>query len=88
MIWTYIKYIRNPFTIVIGTTIKFIFKNLLFKHLAWRDYNELLKLTVELIPAENWVSLCKLLMRVTLTPYNEVTQIDPISGIMQNSIFS
>lgn len=88
MIWTYIKYLKNPFTLVMGITVKFIFKNLLFKNLEWRDYNELLKLTVNLIPAENWYDLCKLLLRVSFTPYNEVSQIDQISGILQNTTFS
>jgi len=88
MIWTYIKYIRNPFTLVAGITVKFIFKNLLFKNLEWRDYNEFIRLTVDLIPTENWYSLCKLLMRVTFTPYNEVTQIDQISGILQHTTFN
>ena len=88
MIWTYIKYFKNPFTLVMGVTAKFIFKNLLFKNLEWRDYNELLRLTVNLIPAENWYDLCKLLLRVSFTPYNEVTQIDQISGILQHTTFN
>jgi hypothetical protein len=88
MIWTYIKYFKNPFTLVMGVTVKFIIKNLLFKNLEWRDYNELLRLTVNLIPAENWYDLSKLLLRVAFTPYNEVTQIDQISGILQQTTFN
>jgi len=32
--------------------------------------------------------MCKLLLRVTITPYNEVTQIDQIAGIVNNSVFN
>lgn len=88
MIWTYIKYIRNPFTLMLGVGIKFIFKKIFFKTLDWKDYNELLRLSVELIPAENWYNMYRLLMRVAFTPYNEVTKIDTISGILQNSVFN
>ena len=87
MIWTYIKYIRNPFTLVVGTALKFVIKILLFKNLAWKDYNELLKLSVDLIPAQNWYNLSRLLMRVALTPHQEVTQIDQIGSILNSSVF-
>ena len=88
MIWTYLKYIRNPIHLVIGTTLKFVFKKLLFRNLDWKDYNELLKLSIDLIPAHNWYTMCKLLIKITLTPYNEVTQIDQIAEIVQNSVFN
>ena len=88
MIWTYIKYLRNPFTLIVGTTVKFILKKLIFKNLEWKDYNELLRLSVDLIPAQNWYYLTRLLMKVAVTPYNEVTQIDQISGILQNTVFN
>ena len=88
MIWTYLKYIKNPIYVIIGTTAKFIFKNLFFKRLEWKDYNELTRLSIGLIPAQNWYNMCKLLMRVTITPFSEVTQIDQIAQIVQNTAFN
>jgi len=73
---------------MLGVGIKFIFKKIFFKTLDWRDYNELLRLSFYLIPAENWYNMYRLLMRVAFTPYNEVTKIDTISGILQNSVFN
>jgi len=69
MIWTYIKYIRNPFTLIVGSGIKYFVNKIFFRNLEWKDYNELLKLTVEVIPAQNWYQMYRLLMKVVFTPY-------------------